>query len=217
MNFHSALAVLSSTLVLSISAQAGGFGGPGPFRNGSPLPTGTDGVYSAVANGTNLTGYFSFSLRGGVQTAGTRGNSWVFFVDGQTLRGSVTANAANGKVVGILDSGVSTALTNSDGSLELPAILYIPGNSANGDFEGKLNTSSPTGYFDGKGQMAGFPARTDQIIAINTTGGNGTGNVNVILTAVPIPGSTLGQVDFKFRGTRLSTTTSTTQSTPSSD
>jgi hypothetical protein len=179
------------------------------------LPTGTDGVYSAVANGTNLTGLFSFSIRGGVQTEGSRGNSWVFFVDGQTLRGTTSANAANGKVVGILDSGLSTGITGGeDGNVTLPAIIYIPGNSGNGYFQGKMDMNSPTGYFDGKGEISGLPARTDQIITVSqaTTGGliPGNGTVQVTVTPINIPASDQENVDFKFRGSRLSTTTNPT-------
>jgi hypothetical protein len=170
------------------------------------LPTGTDGVYSAVANGTNLTGLFSFSIRGGLQTEGSRGNSWVFFVDGQTLRGTTSANAANGKVVGILDSGLSTGITGGeDGNVTLPAIIYIPGNSGSGSFQGKMDMNSPTGYFDGKGEISGLPARTDQLITVS---GNLT--VTVTVTPISIPASDQENVDFKFRGSRLSTTTNPT-------
>ena len=208
MNLRSAFLVLSTTLALSLSAQAGGFGGPGPFRNGSPLPSGTDGVYSAVANGTNLTGLFYFTLSGGLQTQGSRGNSWVFFVDGQTLRGTTSANVANGKVAGILDSGVSTAVTDDSGSVTLPIIMYIQGNSANGVFQGTMDMNSPTGYFDGKGYISGTPDRVDQIVIINSSAA-------ASVTSVTIPGSSMEQIDFNFRGSRLSISASTATSSNS--
>lgn len=218
MNLRSAFFSLATATLLGFSAassQAGGFGGPGPFRNGSPLPTGTDGVYSAVANGTNLTGLFYFSIRGGVQTQGSGGNSWVFFVDGQTLRGTTAANVANGKVVGVLDSGLSTSVTNDDGDVSLPIVIYIQGNNGNGYFQGQMDMGSPTGYFDGKGQITGTPDRTDQIVIVSedvislTENGTDTQISPVAVVAVPIPGSSLGDVNFKFRGSRLSTSTST--------
>lgn len=212
MNLRSAFLVLSSTLALSLSAQAGGFGGPGPFRNGSPLPSGTDGVYSAVANGTNLTGLFYFTLSGGLQTEGSRGNSWTFFVDGQTLRGTTTANVANGKVAGILDSGLSSSVTGEDGTVTLPIIMYIQGNSANGVFQGTMDMNSPTGYFDGKGELSGTPDRVDQIVSISE---NGVGAVVTSVTSVTIPGSTLDDIDFRFRGSRLSISASTATSSNS--
>lgn len=208
MNLRSAFLVLSTTLALSLSAQAGGFGGPGPFRNGSPLPSGTDGVYSAVANGTNLTGLFYFTLSGGLQTQGSRGNSWVFFVDGQTLRGTTSANVANGKVAGILDSGVSTAVTDDSGSVTLPIIMYIQGNTANGVFQGTMDMNSPTGYFDGKGYISGTPDRVDQIVIINSSAA-------ASVTSVTIPGSSMEQIDFNFRGSRLSISASTATSSNS--
>ena len=60
------LLVLVATIGL---ARAGSFAGPPPFTNGSPLQSGTDGTYQAVASGTNLTGVFSFVISGGIQTS----------------------------------------------------------------------------------------------------------------------------------------------------
>ena len=75
------LLVLVATISL---ARAGSFAGPPPFTNGSPLQSGTDGTYQAVASGTNLTGVFSFVISGGIQTSDSNAviNSWVFFIDG---------------------------------------------------------------------------------------------------------------------------------------
>ncbi len=199
MQLRHVLPVLSLSLAAAFNAHAGGFGGPGPFRNGSPLPTGTDGIYSAVANGTNLTGLFSFAIRGGIQTEGSRGNSWVFFVDGQTVRGTTSATVGNGKVVGVLDSGLSTGASNTDGEVTLPIIIYVPGNAGNGFFQGKMDMNSPTGYFDGKGTLSGSPSRVDQIVIVDEGG--------TTVTPVIIPGSSLGDIAFKFRGSRVATST----------
>ena len=58
---------LSVILSGATGAFAGSFGGPGPFRNGSPLPTGTDGTYNASFQGENLSGVFRFSINSGTQ------------------------------------------------------------------------------------------------------------------------------------------------------
>ena len=90
-------------------ARAGDFAGPPPFTNDSPLQSGTDGIYQAIASGTNLTGVFSFVISNGIQTSTqTRTiNSWVFFVDGNIVQGSVTAAISRGRLAGVLNAGTS--------------------------------------------------------------------------------------------------------------
>jgi len=192
---------------LAASAQAGSFGGPPPFKNGSPLESGTDGIYQAVASGTNLTGIFSWAISNGIQTSGATNNNWIFFLDGQVLSGTVSANVSQDKVAGVLDSGFGTGVpTNADGSVTLPLVFVVPGNAGAGQFNGKINLKSPIAYFSGNGTLSGTPSRTDQIVFIS----EGPLGGGVTLTPVVIPASALGKVDFKFRGSRLSTTTSTT-------
>lgn len=204
-----------------LSAQAGSFGGPGPFRNGSPLPSGTNGTYQAVATGTNATGIISFSLQNGVQTTSSGSNAWVFFVDGETLTGRVSANVSEGKVTGILDSDISTSLpTNPDGSAILPIAFIIAGNSGSGTFSGDIDLNSPVAAFHGEGQLTGTPEREDQLIYIIdlsefdsvTFGPDFT---PIFQTTITVPGSSLDDTPFKFRGTRLSTSVVSTSSTSS--
>lgn len=220
------LRILFPALLLSLSSlHAGSFGGPAPFRNGSPLPEGTDGRYQLVGTASNVTGIISFAIADGVQTASSADNQWVFFVDGQVLRGSTIANISQGKVAGILDSGIGSIPTNEDGTVDLPIAYIIPGNAASGSFSGKINLNSAVAAMEGNGEISGLPAREDQILLI--TGDNDTtffGTINGVLydiegaTYIPvvIPGSTLGNVDFKFRGTRLSQSTTSSSSTSSS-
>ena len=59
-------------LIATISLARAGYGilvGRPPFTNSSPLQSGTDGIYQAIASGVNLTGVFSFQIVNGVQTA----------------------------------------------------------------------------------------------------------------------------------------------------
>jgi hypothetical protein len=95
-------------LVATISfARAGSFAGPPPFTNESPLLSGMDGTYQAVASGVNLTGVFSFVISGGIQTSTSSSviNSWVFFIDGNIVQGPVVAAISQTAVVGILSGG----------------------------------------------------------------------------------------------------------------
>lgn len=194
--------------------------GPAPFRNGSPLPSGTDGFYQAVATAPNVTGLFSWTISGGVQTSGQQNNRWVFFVDGQLLSGTTVANISDSKVAGVLDSGFGNGIpTNEDGTVDLPVAFVIPGNSASGHFEGKINLKSPYGAFNGSGVLQGTPTRIDQLIYIvdlssfdSASFGPGfnpifTRPVEIPGTQFdPITGSGLPVTEFTFRGTRLSVT-----------
>lgn len=199
------------------SSFAGSIGGPPPFTGGSPLPTGVSGVYQAVASGTNLTGIFSWQISNGVQTAGQVNNNWIFFVDGQLLSGTVAANVSQDKVAGVLDSGFGSGIpTASDGTVDLPLAFVIAGNAGSGAFSGKINLNSPIAYFSGKGRLSGTPSRIDQIVFISERAFSITGNRTgggVEVTPITIPGSNLGQLEFKFRGSRLSTTVSATTTT----
>lgn len=197
------------------TAHAGSFGGPPPFTNGSPLQSGTDGVYQAVASGTNVTGLFTWQIQNGVQTTGQTNNSWIFFVDGNIISGTTSANISQDKVAGVLDSGIGSGLpTAEDGTLTLPLAFLVSGSGGSGQFTGKINLNSPIAYFSGKGTLSGTPARTDQIIFISTPGASGGVTYGgVTVTPVVIPASTLGEIPFKFRGSRLTTTVSTTTTT----
>jgi len=204
-------------LLLAFSAatvHAGSFGGPPPFKNGSPLQSGTDGVYQAVASATNLTGLFSWTISDGVQTGGKTNNGWIFFVDGELLSGTTSANVSEDKVAGVLDAGFSNGIAQSaNGTVTLPLIFVVPGNAGAGEFNGKIDLKSPIASFNGAGKLSGTPARVDQIVYVydmsKFTSISGAFNP-VTITPVPIPGSSLGTIPFKFRGSRLTVSTTTT-------
>lgn len=201
------LGILTAVALCAPSAQAGGFGGPAPFQNGSPLMTGTDGVYQAVGSAKNVVGIISFAIRGGVQTSSANDNNWIFFVDGQILSGQTSANISQEKVAGVLDTTVSGGFpTNEDGTVDLPIAFVVPGNAGAGSFTGKINLNDPVAAFSGEGILSGTPERTDQIVLITEANEAGFGG-GVEIVPLTIPGSDLGDIKFKLRGTRLSTTT----------
>ena len=204
-------------LFASVNLARAGFAGPPPFTNDSPLQSGTDGIYQAIASGTNLTGVFSFVISNGIQTSTqTRTiNSWVFFVDGNIVQGSVTAAISRGRLAGVLNAGASNLLTNDDGSVTLPAAFVVPGNAASGEFSGSFQYNSSLGIFEGKGSLEGAPPRTDQLVFIDEPQAavisNGTvvtpATTPVTVTPITIEGSTFDRTRFRFNGTRVFTGT----------
>lgn len=194
--------VAAASALFSTGSQAGSFGGPAPFQNGSPLVTGTDGIYQAVATAKNVTGIISFAISNGVQTSTASQNTWNFFVDGQNLTGTTDANISDGEVTGVLGSGYSASLVDGNGTVTLPVVTIIPGNVGSGYFSADINLNSPVAAFKGKGVLTGTPERTDQLLVITESG--------YVVTPITVPASTLDEVDFKVRGTRLSTSATTT-------
>lgn len=181
------------------SVQAGGFGGPAPFQNGSPLLSGTDGVYQAVASAKNLTGLIGFSILNGYQTTSFSQNRWIMFVDGDVLDGDTSANISQGKVTGVLDMDLVVQPTPPFPG----AIFIVPGTGAAGSFQAKINLQDPVAAFNGTGKISGTPSRVDQIVMISPTPTPGATN-NIVVVPVTIPASQFRDVKFKVRGTRLS-------------
>jgi|GEM_PF-5590732 len=207
---------LALTVILTpIASHAGNFFGPASGRGGSPLPSGTDGIYQAVATGTNLTGLFSWTITGGAQSTDTSNNSWIFFIDGNIMNGSTAANMSDGKISGVLDpnavlaNSAGSSTRNSTSSLA-KQLTVIPGNKAGGYFNGKINLKSPTAAFSGKGQLQGTPERVDQYIVFDPNP-DGLAKVSVATGNYTIPASPVGVSKFTFRGTRLLTGSLTTQ------
>jgi len=216
------LLLVSSLALLPLAANAGNAFGPAPFRNGSPLVSGVDGTYQATARAENVTGIFRFAYSGGSQTANSRQNSWIFFVNGEIYRGNVEASLDDSSLAGILDSAISSASTNSDGSIQLPYVYINQNDNAAGTFSGKLELKSPSGAFSGKGIIQGLPGSTNQIIGvaqvspavINISDNNiPAGSIFVNTTSVTNAGSPLLSTEFKFRGVRTSTSASTSRGT----
>jgi len=157
MKFAFSLFALALTVTF---AQAGGFGGPPPFTNGSPLVSGVDGSYQATARGSNLSGVFRFTYSGGRQTSAPTFvlgvfsdpyNDYVYFVDGLAYRGLNQANVNDGSISGVLDNGaadVPNAVT-ATGTDFLGVQTFLAGY-----YNGKMDNNSPVASFSGNGSVA---------------------------------------------------------------
>lgn len=183
------LLCLSGLLVSAAFAQAGGFGGPPPFTNGSPLISGVDGSYQASARGSNLSGVFRFTYSGGRQTSdpqigGVPGlmtdpyNDYVFFVEGIVYRGLVQANINESNLAGVFDNGAAN-IPNYEGGTGSGILTFL-----SGFFEGTIDLDAPDAYFKGDGEVATW--------------------VGDSATDTFTPRS---RVDYKFRGVRNSQST----------
>jgi hypothetical protein len=202
------LLLLVSLCSLPFTANAGNMFGPAPNRNGSPLLSGVDGTYQATARSENVTGIFRFAYSRGSQTSNVRQNSWVFFVNGQVLRGNVEANLNQSSLSGVLDDG-GLISTGTNGAL--PLVLFSgASSSASGSFSGKLDQKSSSGAFNGSGTLLPTPPSTNVLTVIAeftrqvspTTTVSGIESTSV--TNVN-PGGTTPNTYFKFRGVRTST------------
>jgi hypothetical protein len=212
--------LLASASLFPLAANAGNMFGPAPFRNGSPLVSGVDGSYQATARAENVTGVFRFAYSGGSQTADTRKNSWVFFVNGRIQRGSVDANINGSSVVGVLDSTAVLASTNASGGTSLPLIFSSGGSSSSaGTFSGKLNLNDSAGAFNGSGTLLPSPPSTNELTivaeaAIFNTAGDIVGTTVQSTTITNTnAGGMIPPVFYKFRGVRTSTSSSSTAAT----
>lgn len=198
MKFAFSLFALALTVTF---AQAGGFGGPPPFTNGSPLVSGVDGSYQGTARGKNLTGTFRFTYAGGRQTStptvtvngviSDPYNDYVFFVDGFSYRGLTQANVSDGSVSGVLDNGAANVpnggATNT-GYLQVFTFM-------SGYFNGDMDNNSPTAAFSGNGSVTVQDYTND------------AGTLTVFQAATRA---------FKFNGVRNSLSTSSSSSSDTS-
>jgi hypothetical protein len=213
------LLLLASALALSpLAANAGNMFGPGPFRSGSPLVSGVDGTYQATARAENVTGIFRFAYSGGSQTANARQNNWIFFINGQVMRGNVEAAINTSSIDGILDSESSGMQLDSNGVITLPMYFFSGANAAAGNFRGQLNLKSPSGAFNGTGELLPTPPSTNELTAISreafttTNGSTFFGPIESTNVAWTNSGGTIDRLSFKFRGVRTSTSASTISS-----
>lgn len=132
----------SLTLALTLlTSQAGSFGGPPAFTNGSPLASGVDGSYQATARADNLLGIIRFSYSGGNQTTTVAKNTYVFFINGLVFSGETIANISGSNLSGVL------------GRASVPAFVNT---SMTGEFNGKFDTKSSDYFFRGSGFLQTF-------------------------------------------------------------
>lgn len=117
-------------------AHAGGFGGPPPFTNGSPLTSGVDGTYSGNMTASNTIGIIRFVYDGNVQTTSTSDNSYSIFSEGLTFQGEDQVSIQPGSLVGVLDRETTRGFIDT---------------ACTGDFSASMDENSAYGSFTGKG------------------------------------------------------------------
>jgi hypothetical protein len=154
------------------SAQAGSFGGPPPFTNGSPLQSGVNGAYQASARGSNLSGIITFAYSGGVQTTTASQNKWVIFYQGEVFAGFTDAAINDGNISGVLETSTLTpktrtssnnSTTSGNSTDSLSVVVVAPGTPSTftSNFTSTTTSNSnasntlaalanPSGYFDAK-------------------------------------------------------------------
>jgi hypothetical protein len=125
------------------TAQAGSFGGPPPFTNGSPLTTGVAGTYQASARGSGISGIIRFSYASTGNPSATGLNDYIFFVNGTIVTGTTEAAIMDADLMGVL--GAPSAPTVP------PTLGYF--DALGGAFTGKFNTKSSYYSFKGKGDL----------------------------------------------------------------
>lgn len=174
--------------------------GPAAFRNGSPLVSGVDGTYQATARASNITGIFRFAYSGGSQTATQRQNNWIFFREGQVIRGNVEASIDESSLTGIL--APPQAFTGSTNSNAVLPLIFVSSSSASaGTFNGKLNLKSPSGAFSGEGVFQSAAPQVTTYTIINTNGSNQPPLSVTNSSGTPFTNN------FNFRGVRTSAST----------
>lgn len=199
---------VASLLLFSLvaSAQAGGFGGPAPFRNGSPLTTGVDGSYQAVARGKNLTGVIRFSYSDNNQTTTTAGNFYSMYVDGQQFTGDVQAAINTSTVGGVLENSTS-----------------VSSNIMRGSFNGKINQNNPNATFSGNGELTvvngtsttsttntNNQSTVNGSSVVNTVNaGSGTGEGTIANGGSSPSATSVGEIEADGNGSATSTATAT--------
>lgn len=195
-------------------AQAGGFGGPPPFTNGSPLLQGVDGSYQATARGTNLTGVFRFTYSGGRQTSAPElptgdsvtnlltdpYNDYVFFAEGLTYRGLVQANINTSQIAGVFDNGSANVPVYGSTTGGLGVLAFLSGY-----FTGSMDQQSPYAAFSGTGEVTVNTSEEIQELVPGT--GTSEDNPPVFNTFQVI--SEAFTKEFKFKGVRATLGTGT--------
>jgi hypothetical protein len=175
------------------------------------LVSGVDGTYQATARATNLTGIFRFAYSGGSQTQDSRQNNWIFFLNGQILKGDVSAAIEGTNLNGIFDAG-TIPLRSSSGETDVFPIVFVDSDANGvGTFQGKINLKSPSGEFSGSGSLVGATVPNTDITIVTVdpnTGDIQQDTVNITGSVSPI-----SEAVFKFRGVRTSISSTSTNST----
>jgi hypothetical protein len=143
------LPTLAIGIIISTSYEAIAFGGPpgGPFSNGSYFPT--DGTFSAVVRGENLTGTLQFSTTSGSgpKASATTTSQTLDSGFGYQFNESTTQEA----IGGVGSTGV--------------AVIYYDGDSYLGNSQGSINSVASTLDIN---FQANAPGQGEQTIEVQT-------------------------------------------------
>lgn len=125
------------------SVQAGSFGGPPPFTNGSPLESGVEGTYQGSMRGKGLSGVMVFAYdESGNPVSGA---TYVIFANGGVYSGGLQASIQNVTLAGVLSAPTTSTVPPPTSSVSTT-------EATGGSFSGKFNTMSQ--YYSFKGQGA---------------------------------------------------------------
>lgn len=130
------------------TVQAGSFGGPPPFTNGSPLQSGVEGTYQGSLRGKGLSGVMTFAYDGSGNPV--TGANYVIFADGGVYLGDLQANIQNVTLAGVLEAPSSATPPPQTSSFAATT------QSTGGSFSGKFNTKSAFYSFSGRGAFQLF-------------------------------------------------------------
>ena len=123
------------------TAHAGSFGGPTSLNTSTQ--TGAVGFYQGTARGNSLTGIIQFAYNSDGNPSSTVASTYVYFIDGTLVTGTLDASVQSSNITGILETG-TVAVVNP---------YYFGYEVAGGSFNANINTRSANYFFKGKGTL----------------------------------------------------------------
>ena len=128
------------------TAHAGSFGGPTSLNTSTQ--TGAVGFYQGTARGNSLTGIIQFAYNSDGNPSSTVASTYVYFIDGTLVTGTLDASIQSSKITGILETGT---VTSGSGNSFSP--YYFDYEVPGGSFSANINTRSANYFFKGKGTL----------------------------------------------------------------
>ena len=132
------------------SVHAGSFGGPTSLNTSTE--TGAVGTYQASVRGRYFSGIlrFAYSANGNPINTLTNPSTYVFFIDGMLVTGTVDAAILSGRIASVLETGTVAVVSPFYFGFEVPG----------GTFNANINTSSANYFFKGQGKLQVFSELT---------------------------------------------------------
>lgn len=123
------------------TAHAGSFGGPTSLNTSTQ--TGAVGVYQGTVRGNSLSGVLRFAYNTDGNPSSTSPNTYVFFIDGMLVTGTVDASIQSAKISSVLETGTIPLISPLFFGYEIPG----------GFWNANINTKSANYFFKGKGSV----------------------------------------------------------------